>query len=207
MKKSILFSVLFTFISVASFAQITPIVKGGFNLSNFYGSDSDESKTLVGGRVGFGVEYPLNDMISLQPTLYLSHKGAKFEAKGGDLKRNAWYLDMPLDVQFRFKVAEKTNLTVAAGPYIAYGIFGKTKVSGTSGGQTVSIDWNTFDDEQVQGETISGMKRFDAGLNFEAGLEFGKFLVGGSFELGLLKVQESAKAYNSNFSINVGYKF
>ncbi len=207
MKKSILFAVLFTFISVVSFAQITPIVKGSFNLSNFHGSDSDESKTLVGGRVGFGVEYPLSDMISLQPTLYLSHKGAKYDINGGDLKRNAWFLDMPLDVQFRFKVAEKTNLTVAAGPYIAYGIFGKTKASGTSGGQTVSIDWNTFDDEQVEGETFPGMKRFDAGLNFEAGLEFGKFLVGGSFELGLLKVQESAKVYNSNFSINVGYKF
>jgi len=80
-------------------------------------------------------------------------------------------------------------------------------MSASEDGITSSIDWNTFDDKEIGSFEIRSMKRFDAGLNFEAGLEFGKLLVGGSLELGLLKVQENYKAYNSNFSLNVGYKF
>jgi hypothetical protein len=103
---------------------------------------------------------------------------------------------MPLDVQLRFNVSDKTNLIVAAGPYIAYGIFGKQDV--TEKNVTVSTD--TFGGEY-------GIKRFDAGLNFELGLEFGKYIVGGSYELGLVKPVSAYKLYNSNFSLNVGYKF
>ncbi|NLI36099.1 MAG: PorT family protein [Bacteroidales bacterium] len=193
MKKSILLA-LFTLISVVSFAQVTPVIKGGVNLSNYYGDDSSNFKTLLGIRLGGGLEYQINDMVSLQPTLYLSHKGAA--VKGQDAHVNAWYLDMPLDVQLRFNVSDKTNFIVAAGPYIAYGIFGKQDA--TENEITVSVD--TFGGE-------GGLRRFDAGLNFELGLEFGKYIVGGSYELGLVKPVGSYKLYNSNFSLNVGYKF
>jgi len=193
MKKSILLA-LFTLISVVSFAQVTPIVKGGVNLSNYYVDDSSNFKTLLGIRLGAGLEYQINDMVSLQPTLYLSHKGAA--VKGQDAHINTWYLDMPLDVQLRFNVSDKTNFIVAAGPYIAYGIFGKQDV--TENKVTVSVD--TFGGE-------AGIRRFDAGLNFEAGFEFGKYIVGASYELGLVKPVSGYKLYNSIFSLNFGYKF
>lgn len=199
MKKSILLVVLFALVSVGSFAQVSPVVKGSLNLSNYYGGDSDGSKTLVGGRFGFGIEYQFNDLVSLQPTLYLSHKGAKYGNDNANVKFHEWYLDMPIDVQLRFNIADNTNLTVAAGPYIAYGIFGKTKGTGAFLGNEYPGDVDTFGDNRL--------KRFDAGLNFELGFEFGKFLVGGSYELGLVKPYSDSKCYNSNFSINVGYKF
>lgn len=151
-------------------------------------------KTLLGIRLGGGLEYQINDMVSLQPTLYLSHKGVA--VKGQDVHINAWYLDMPLDVQLRFNVSDKANFIVAAGPYIAYGVFGKQDV--TENKVTVSID--TFGGE-------GGLRRFDTGLNFELGLEFGKYIVGGSYELGLVKPIGEYRLYNSNFSLNVGYKF
>lgn len=199
MKKSILLVVLFALVSVGSFAQVSPVVKGSLNLSNYYGGDSDGSKTLVGGRFGFGIEYQFNDLVSLQPTLYLSHKGVKYGQDAANVKVHEWYLDMPIDVQLRFNVADNTNLTVAAGPYLAYGIFGKTKGTGSFYGEKITGDTDTFGD--------NGIRRFDCGLNFELGLEFGQFLVGGSYELGLNKLTSDVKCYNSNFSINVGYKF
>src|SRR5574344_563067 len=165
MKKSILLVVLFALVSVGSFAQVTPLVKGSLNLSNYYGSDADGTKTLVGGRLGVGLEYQFNDLVSLQPTLYLSHKGAKIGDSNVNIKRHAWYLEMPIDVQLRFNVAQNTNLTVAAGPYVAYGIFGKTKLSGSSATES---SWNTFGDDVTltAGTTAAAFpkaKRFDAG--------------------------------------------
>lgn len=199
MKKFFILIALFALVSTASFGQVTGIIKGGLNLSTWNGGDADGAKTLVGGRVGVGIEYPLSEMFSIQPTLYLSHKGVKYEQGTSNAKVHEWYFDLPVDLQMRFNVAQGTNLVVGAGPYIAYGAFGKAKGTGSLFGATVSREEDTFGD--------NGVKHFDAGLNFEAGLEFGQFLVGGSYQLGLTKLHENVNSYNSNFCINVGYKF
>lgn len=201
MKKT-LFVVLFALVSTVSFAQVSWLAKGSLNISNCRGSDADSPKSLAGVRFGAGMEYGLSSLFSIQPTIYLSHKGAKIE--DGYMKVNAWYLEMPIDAQFRFKVANSTNITLAAGPYIAYGLFGKTKMdeydaSYNGDGAAAPSSQNTFSSDML--------KRFDGGLNFEVGAEFGKILVGAGYELGLTKLHSGSKIYNTNFSVNVGYRF
>ena len=87
MKKSILF-VLFALISVAGFSQITGWnAKVGMNFSNYTGDLDMNAK--VGFKLGGGFEYAFDDTWSLQPSLFLTGKGAKKDA----LTVNAYYLE------------------------------------------------------------------------------------------------------------------
>lgn len=189
MKKSFLL-VLFALLSTVSFAQVSFGVKGGVAMSSFYGDNSDNTKVKFAGRVGLGFEYAVNDMFSIQPTLYFSDKGTKYDADG--LSTNAEYLELPIDAQFRFNLDKGMNFIAAAGPYFAYGIGGKKKYE--SGSVTVKSD--TFD----------SLKDWDMGLNFEAGLEFNQFLVGIYTELGLLNVSKGGPK-NYTVGLNFGYRF
>ena len=99
MKKSIL-TVLFALCSTIGFAQVSFQVKAGLNLSSYIGENSDHSKFKPGARIGVGMEYQFTDLISLQPSLFFSQKGAKYSSgyegtvvdADADVKINQLYL-------------------------------------------------------------------------------------------------------------------
>ena len=93
------------------------------NFSNYTGDLDMNAK--VGFKLGGGFEYAFDDTWSLQPSLFLTGKGAKKDA----LTVNAYYLELPIMGAARFNVADNTNLVVNAGPYFACGIAGKTKIA------------------------------------------------------------------------------
>ena len=180
MKKSVLF-VLFALISVAGFSQITGWnAKVGMNFSNYTGDLDLNAK--VGFKLGGGFEYAFTDTWSLQPSLFLTSKGAK---KDGN-SINAMYLELPVMAAARFNVADNTNLVVNAGPYFACGIAGKTKFDL---GNNTEHKENTFGDD--------GLKRFDAGLGVGVALEFGKIIAGLDGQFGLVDVQKVGNPKNT----------
>lgn len=205
MRKCVL-AVLLALVSTVTFAQVSWNVKGGLNLSSYMGKNSDNSEIKLGGRVGLGMEYAINEMVSLQPSLYYTTKGVKYSESASafgltanaDLKCTQMYLEVPIDLQFRFKLADDMNLIMAAGPYIACGVGGKTKLSGDIAGYKGKKDWDTFGDD--------GLRRFDAGANLELGMEFDPVIVGVSSQLGFCNVVESGPK-NMNIGFFVGYKF
>lgn len=231
MKKSALF-VLFTLISVAGFSQITGWnAKVGMNISNL---TTDGIDAKVGFRVGVGTEYAFNEMFSLQPSLFFSTKGGKVgsgELGGISAKvtMNEMYLELPVLGAARFNVANNTNLVISAGPYLAYGVGGKTKMKVKSGGEEVTAKFNTFGDvdkitvkaggnsqdisiselENLTGSEIDakGLNRFDFGLGVGIALEYNKFIFGLDGQFGLIDISDTETAKNINFSIGVGYKF
>lgn len=238
MKKIYLVMVM-AMLSLAGYAQdLSFNVKAGVNLSSYTGADASGAEYKPGARVGVGLEYAFNDMVSLQPSLFFSQKGAKYSYALSDLHIeelskyvnanakltvNQLYLELPIDVLFRFEVAKNTNFTIATGPYVAYGVGGKTKVDvdasilGILSYQTKVTDFDTYSKWNIYGMSIQPMKRFDAGWNLELGMEFGQFLVGINSQFGFLKVCEiepvngmnitAPEIHNINFGLNVGYKF
>lgn len=189
MKKSVFF-VLFALIAATGFSQITGWnAKVGMNFSNYTG-DIDLN-TKVGFKLGGGFEYALDDTWSLQPSLFLTTKGAKKD----EATINAMYLELPVMGAARFNVADNTNLVVSAGPYLAYGVGGKFKIEEGN----VEYKTDTFGDD--------ALKRFDAGLGVGVALEFGKIIAGLDGQFGLVDVQKAGNPKNMNFSIVVGYKF
>lgn len=189
MKKSILF-VLFAVISVAGFAQMRGWnAKVGMNISNYTGDSDLNAK--IGFKVGGGFEYGFNDTWSLQPSLFLSTKGAKKD----NYSVNAMYLELPVMAAARFNVADNTNIVVNAGPYLACGVGGKTKIDMGDGEFSVK----TFGDD--------GLRRFDLGLGVGVAAEFGQIIVGLDGGFGFLNVAKGQNAKNMNFSVTLGYKF
>lgn len=171
MKKSALF-ILFALISVAGFSQITGWnAKVGMNISNYTGDADLNAK--IGFKLGGGFEYAFDNTWSLQPSLFLSTKGAK---KDGN-SINAMYLELPVMAAARFNVADNTNIVVNAGPYLACGIAGKTKIDL---GNDTERKYDTFGDD--------ALKRFDAGLGVGVALELGKVIVGLDGQFGLVDV-------------------
>ncbi len=190
MKKSVLF-ILFALISVTGFSQITGWnAKVGMNFSNYSG-DLDLN-TKVGFKLGGGFEYAFNDTWSLQPSLFLTSKGAK---KDGN-SVNAMYLELPVMAAARFNIADNINFVVNAGPYLACGIAGKMK---QDLGNDTEHKINTFGDDML--------KRFDAGLGVGVAFEFDRIIAGLDGQFGLVDVQKYGNPKNMNFSIIVGYKF
>ena len=116
MKKSVL-TVLFALFCTMSFAQLSFNVKAGLNLSSYIGDNSDHSKFKPGVRLGVGMEYQFTDIISLQPSLFFSQKGAKYSEgyegivdADADVKINQLYLELPLMVGARIHTASNFDL-------------------------------------------------------------------------------------------------
>lgn len=190
MKKSILF-VLFALLSVAGFSQIAGWnAKVGMNISNYSGDLGLNAK--LGFKIGGGFEYTFTDTWSLQPSLFLSTKGAK---KDGN-SINAMYLELPVMAAARFNVADNTNLVINAGPYFACGIAGKTK-----------FDMGDHTERKVDTFGDNALKRFDVGLGVGIALEFGRIITGLDGQFGFVDVQKVGNPKNMNFSVSVGYRF
>ena len=130
-----------------AFLKVSWNAKVGMNISNFTGDFDMNAK--VGFKIGGGMEYGFNEIWSLQPSLFVSSKGAKKD----ELSVNAVYLELPVMAAARFKVADNTNIVLSAGPYFACGIAGNSKVDLGKG----RLEVDTFGDDGL-------LKRGDVGL-------------------------------------------
>lgn len=77
--KKVFFTVLFALICTMGFSQVSFNVKAGLNLSSYIGENSDHSEFKPGARIGVGMEYQFNDMISLQPSLFFRKRGQNIQ--------------------------------------------------------------------------------------------------------------------------------
>ena len=205
MKKIIMMSVM-ACISMASFAQLSWNAKVGMNVSNLYGKGMDDLDAKLGFKVGVGAEYAFTDLWSVQPSLFFSTKGGKYSEslfnESLSAKFNELYLELPVNAQVRFAVSRGVNITVAAGPYFAVGVGGKTTLKASLAGE-----YDGSDDADTFGK--DGFDRFDCGLGIGLGAEFGRILVGLDGQCGFVKLsgEGDSAPKNLNFSITLGYKF
>lgn len=216
------FLMTFVFAAVSASAQLSFGVKAGLNMSTI--TDVEDSDMKIGYKVGPTVEYMFAPNMGIQSGLLLSSKGVKSslsyhddyenETINQDATINSNYLELPILFAYKFAIAPDTKVYLNAGPYLAYGIFGKTKfkytIDGYSGDYEVKYD--TFGDDYYDENLEThypGMERFDFGLSFGAGMEITKFNFGLNYDLGLKKVYDvdGDSPKNSNFWISAGYKF
>lgn len=208
-------------IGVGANAQDNPLafgVKAGVNLSNFSGNGADGMDAKVGFNVGLTVDYALSQDLYLLSGLELTMKGAKDKGSisftdptlgtvsfEGTEKDNPMYLQIPVHLGYKITVTDATKVVLHAGPYVAYGIGGKSKVKGTavSGDEVVVIDtdFDFFGKDRA--------KKFDFGLGLGAGLEFDKIAVGLGYDFGLINMLDNSSytVKNMNASLTLGYKF
>lgn len=225
MKQTIL-TVFFAIMSLGAHAQ-SPVsfqIKTGVGTSNFWGKSSD-SNTRIAYKVGFGVEYELNKVWAIQSSLNFVSIGAKEDIESvGEANMNELYLQLPIMMAARLNFSKNYSAAISAGPYIAYGIGGKT--SGKMDNYDYSSSYypapydfrlNTF------GNLIDdnmGNRRIDAGMIFGVHIEYYKFIFGAELQLGMVQVNDQLNSllqtsgYYETFSpkniasfFTVGYRF
>lgn len=191
--KKVFLVVCLAMFSIASFAQIGGWnVKSGLNISTITKEANSDAK--VGFKIGGGMEYAFCESFAVQPSIFLSTKGAKLQDAVYDVTMNAVYLEMPILAVYKMNLSERAKLLINAGPYFANGIGGKI----TSADSDKELD--TF------GEN-GQIRRLDIGAQVGLGAEFGHILVGFDAQFGLVKFSDKFDSKNQNFSFVVGYKF
>lgn len=201
-------------------------------------SDYEEDfKNRVGFNIGVIYDYGFTENFYIQPGLYFTTRGGKIDKPKDDYKEkwNLNYLQIPILASYRFVLTDNIKLHINAGPYVAVGLGGKMKYEidgekydikafGTSKGEyDYDDDWeyyaaayrydDDYDDDYDEEESEKGgLKRFDAGLTFGAGVSINKFYIGLNYDLGLANIADKKqwadyKIKNRNFSIGVGYNF
>jgi len=148
-------------------------------------------------RYGFNVGvFGELELPKLAPGLYTT-AGLSFKQKGfinwGGGRGMLNYLELPIHLGYKFNLGKHTKLLFEVGPYLAYGLGGKSAV-----GRKMFSDYY--------------FKRFDVGMDAVIGLEFNKHLqLKLSYQHGLRQLQHDKYGdldyYNRGFNLSVGYKF
>lgn len=213
-------------------AQVTFGPRLGLNLSNVNYDYSDvdfknkpESTSMPGAQIGFAVNAQLGNL-ALQPALLFSMKGNKVEASSstgnssykskGSSRLN--YAELPVNLVYSTKGAEG-GFQVFAGPYVAWGLSGKTKIeaSNTVNGvtQTQKVEADVaFISEEGSDLNKDYVRNLDYGLNAGVGYKVGGVQVQLGYGLGLgNRVPEKEgnkpdiKVHNRNIQLALTYLF
>ena len=194
--KLLLFA-LFMMVSMVTPAQsqVDWSIKAGIGMANIIGDNMGSPKVKLAYKLGIGLECPFDKIWSLQTGVSFVSKGTNHtivETDGisAQAKVNASYLELPVMVAARFAMDRNTYILVAAGPYGAWGIGGKTKALGYSWSSSSTPDWNT-------GNVV------EIGLS----VEYRHYVIGVEGRLGLCKLQKELQGKNITGFVTAGYKF
>jgi hypothetical protein len=120
------------FVCVASFGAVSAQVsfggKAGLNLSTFGGEDNDGAKMKPGFHVGAFADIPVSGAFSVQPEVFFSTQGAKFEEDGTDYKSNMGYINVPVLAKY----STASGFYALTGPQIGFLLSAKGKAEGES---------------------------------------------------------------------------
>lgn len=197
MKSKLIFLMLFGFLIQTSTAQ-TFGIKGGLNLASMSFSEDMENsvKSMLGLHVGPVAEFELQESLSFNTGLLYSVKGAKMEYGSESATTSLNYLEIPLNVAYKFSVGEMSDFFVQAGPYLGYALSGKTKY----GDESEDIDFEE-----------NGIKRMDFGLGVGLGLKLGPIVPSISYQLGLSNLNDDSEddmtIKNKVLQFSVAYMF
>lgn len=190
-------------------------LQGGVNFANISTSKSgatQNSNMLTTFNAGIMARSNSTEPIALEAGLLLSGKGAKsntYLTSSSDdnyvkTTFNPLYLELPINFVLRLPLESKNNIFINAGPYVAMGIAGKSKVEtkflGVVSHSTSDIKFNNDDPSTSQQEDASydKLKRFDYGINVGAGFDVGKVIIKANYGLGMAKINSTQTDNSSN---------
>jgi len=211
MKKVFLGLVLTTAAALGTKAQV--YVQGGLNLANISKTkdgQTEKNNILPSFNVGVMGRLPIADMFSIESGLLLTGKGSKAETyfNSGNYtkaKFNPLYIEMPVNAVVKIPLQKESNVFFHAGPYVAVGIAGKstreTKIGLVTTNSTSNIKFSNDDPltpEENEGAAYDRLKRFDVGLNFGGGVQFGRIMLKANYGLGLTKINSTENNNNAD---------
>lgn len=187
--------------AVSGHAQMSFDVRAGMNVSTLFTENGVDDNPNLGFRIGAGMTYMFSDWFALHPVLNFTRKGSKLNFEGGSgggvYRSHLYYLELPVNAQFRVQVGRKTDFVIETGPYVACGVLGQL----ANNGEIINKDgW--FGEH--------GYKYFDMGWNVGIGFEFSRVFVGIDSQVGITGITREWIYYpehNLNAGLVVAYRF
>lgn len=193
-------------------------ILGGVNFQNLngkdYSGDDLENDMKVGYHIGVNMQIPVAPEFYFQPGLLLSTKGAINNSNSSKITTSLTYIELPLNFLYKGLLGPG-YVFIGAGPYLGYGIGGKTNVESGSESNDYDIEF-TNAVETTDPLIGSYYKAFDAGGN----IFFGYEMAGGIFaqfnaQLGMVNISpeyeilpdDKSSIKNTGFGLSLGYRF
>ena len=197
--KLLLFA-LFMMVSMVTPAQsqVDWSIKAGIGMANIIGDNMGSPKVKLAYKLGVSFV-----------SKGTNHTIVETDGISAQAKVNASYLELPVMVAARFAMDRNTYILVAAGPYGAWGIGGKTKALGYSWSSSSTPDWNTGNVVEINtfGKDGLDLRRFDYGVAIGLSVEYRHYVIGVEGRLGLCKLQKELQGKNITGFVTAGYKF
>ena len=234
LKKYIILILTVVAVSGTMNAQVRPGIKMGYNLSGvmakYLGSETDlekRSKTAgdpanfhirSGFQAGMIADCPISDVFAIQPGARFAMQGFtdKYTSSGNAVRKfSLFYLQIPVNAQYRMNIAEETNLLFQAGPYGEFGLFGRQSYNRRG----KSEELNDGQKKKTFGDGNDFQNVFNYGVGAGVGIELYRFQLMVAYDFGLnqstLKMdQKRTKSgqyhvdlRNQNFSVTLAVIF
>ena len=190
MKKYLLSVALLIAVSIGAKAQISVGVKGGVNFSKINTDNLNESS-----KTGYqaGVFARIGNAFYLQPEVYLSSTGGKFNTSDGNFsaKVNFTNVSVPLLLGHSFG-SKDLNFRLMAGPIYTYALDKSESFSDNSNGAIADF-----------GHYKNSTLGFQAG----GGVDIGPITADLRYEGGLTKINDDFGQRQNLWALSVGFKF
>lgn len=159
----------------------------------------------TGFLLGLKCELPFsakNEYLYLGLSTYLIQKGWNDDVYDIDENKHNWkcdiyYIEIPVSLGFKYAIGQSATLFCEAGPYIGYGIYGKSKI------KTREENYN----ENIFSSNL--YKNFDYGLKISAGIGFSPWQLGLGIENSMQKPTKGGwNAFNPkdrSFTFSISY--
>ncbi len=211
MKKLLLLLAFATGTSLIGKAQV--YIQGGLNLSNITKTNdgqTEKNNVLPSFNVGVLGRLGLSPNFDLESGILFTGHGSKAETyfNGGTdyvkSKFNPIYIQVPLNAIIKIPLEKKSAVFFNAGPYIAMGIGGKSKMESKIGplmsSSTSTIKFSNDDPftSNQDDAAYDKLKRFDYGLNFGGGFQLEHVILKVNYGLGLSKINSTESNNTSN---------
>lgn len=189
MKKYLLSAALLLAVCISAQAQFSLGIKGGANFSKIDRSDLNSS-TLVGYQAG--VFARLGGGVYLQPELYLSSTGGKFQSDDNVYSAKVKFTNLNVPVLIGTKFGEKNlNFRIMAGP-IYTSVLSKDETFSANVG-AAQADFGHY-------------KNSTLGFQAGAGVDIGAITADLRYEGGLSKIDSDFGARQSLWALSIGFK-
>lgn len=216
------FLLLFIFGTVLSTtAQVKPIIKAGVVQSTWKGEARESFTQLIDATdgyissrnrtafyVGAGVDIPLGDMVSVEPSLIYTQRGyglkgnltineLKIDALNARATSQMHYIDMPV----LLKIKPAAGLQIFAGPQVSYLVENNLRAD-------VSVFGFSLLNRDI--DVTEQFNRWDVGVTGGVGYEFENGIgIAASYERGFQRLDKNQnfKAFNEGYKAGLTYRF
>ena len=213
--------VAFTTVTITTNAQVKPVIKAGVIQSTWKGEARQSFDQLVDQTdgyitmrnrtafyVGAGIELPLSDIVSIEPSLLYTQRGygikgnltindMKIEALDARATSQMHYIDLPV----LLKVKPAAGLQLFAGPQVSYLVKNNLRADvAVLGFSLINSDLDITDQ----------FNRWDVGVTGGVGYEFANGIgISAAYERGFQRLDKNQnfKAFNEGYKAGLTYRF